>query len=78
MSCGTPNNSCLLGNALETAADPGAASGGRDPNLCAVSVLTLDAPTEHAHYAHAEHAAYAAEVMLLSRNLVVRGSLDSE
>jgi hypothetical protein len=51
---------------------------GRDPSLCAVTELSLDAPLAHAHYAHADHAAYAAEVMLLTRSLVIRGSAESE
>ena len=51
---------------------------GRNPGLCAVTELSLDTPLAHAHYAHEEQAAYAAEVMLLSRSLVVRGSPDSE
>ena len=47
-------------------------------SLCAVTELSLDAPLAHAHYAHADHAAYAAEVMLLTRSLVIRGSAESE
>lgn len=49
-----------------------------DPSLCALTELRIDTPLAHAHYAHERAAAYAAEVMLLTRSLVVRGSNASE
>ena len=55
-----------------------ATADGLDSSLCATSELFLDFPLVYAHYAHENEANYAAEVMLLSRSLVVRGSNESE
>ena len=51
---------------------------GADASLCAISVLVLDQPLNYAHFAHKSDASYAAEVMLLNRTLIVRGSSDSD
>ena len=73
-----PGHAACVASAAAAAAGTGGAAAAADPSLCALTELRLDAPLAHGHYAHERSAAYAAEVMLLTRSLVVRGSNASE